>query len=134
MQIATKNVCIMELWRYCAHMGTTEKQIGKEWQAIDLDHLSAAQLLQTTASWIFKYLALSKQERRKMGVGERAAIGSSVHTAVQAVLCHGQDMNESIDAAITAFDFHDADEDRVLREKFRTCIPAMIENGVEILA
>ena len=134
MQIATKNDCIMALWRYCAHMGTTEKQIGKEWQAIDLDHLSASQLLQTTASWIFKYLALSKQERREMGVGERAAIGSSVHTAVQAVLCHGQDMNESIDAAITAFDFHDADEDRVLRDKLRTCIPAMIENGVEILA
>lgn len=109
-----------------------KREISEVWKTAGLDHLSASQLLRTPAKWIFDYLHLSSEERRAVGVGERAAIGTSVHNAVQAIVCHGADIDEAIKAAQIAFDFHDADEDDAARVKFRECIPAMVQNGVDV--
>jgi hypothetical protein len=109
-----------------------KREISKQWKAAGFSHLSASQLLRTPAKWVFDYLYLTPEERSQVGVGERAAVGTSVHNAVQAIVCHGADMIETIEAAQIAFDFHNADEDDILRVKFRECIPAMIENGVNI--
>ena len=108
-------------------------KITEEWQNAGLTHLSASQLLRTHAKWVFDYVYLDSSERRKMGVGERAAIGTSVHNAVQSVLCNGNDIDDSIRQAEVDFDFHPADQDRVLRDKFRTCIPDMVNNGINLL-
>lgn len=107
--------------------------ITQEWSDAGVTHLSASQLGRTEAKWVFDYLYLDSSERRKMGVGERAAIGTAVHSAVQSVLCAGNDIDESISRAQTDFDFHPADQDKVLRDKFRTCIPAMVNNGLDLL-
>lgn len=112
---------------------TLTRQIGPEWSAADLTHLSASQLLNTTAMWVFKYVALDKDERRQIGVGERAAIGTVVHNSVQAIICHGQDIGDTIEQAKIDFDFHDANQDQVLRDKFRTCIAGMVGNAVTAL-
>lgn len=111
-----------------------KREIGQVWKQANLDHLSASQLLRTPAKWIFDYLHLTSDERRKVGVGERAAIGTVCHTGIQRIVCHGADIDETIEAAQIAFDFHDADEDDVLRVKFRECIPGMIHQGVNICA
>ena len=109
-----------------------KREISELWKTAGFSHLSASQLLRSPAKWIFDYLHLTSDERRDVGVGERAAIGTSVHTAVQSIVCHGADIDEAIEAAQIAFDFHPADEDDVLRVKFRECIPAMVHQGVNI--
>lgn len=108
------------------------REISKEWKKAGFTHLSASQLNPSVGNWLFRYVYLSTEERRSIGVGERAAIGTSVHTAVQSIVCHGADIDEAIEAAQIAFDFHDADEDDVLRVKFREVIPQMIHQGVNI--
>lgn len=110
------------------------REISKEWFDAGIDHISASQLLRTPAKWIFDYVYLTKDERRLVGVGEAAALGTSVHNAIQAIICHGQDIDQAIRQAEIAFDLHEADEDQVKRERFRLSIPAMINNGVDILA
>ena len=109
-----------------------KREISELWKTAGFSHLSASQLLRTPAKWVFDYLYLTPEERSQVGVGERAAVGTSVHNAVQAIVCHGADMIETIEAVQIAFDFHNADEDDILRVKFRECIPAMVENGVNI--
>ena len=109
-----------------------KREISEVWQSAGFSHLSASQLLRTPAKWIFDYLHLTKEQRQQVGVGERAAVGTVVHTAIQSIICHGNDIDEAIEAALIAFDFHDADEDDVLRVKFRECIPQMIHQGVNI--
>lgn len=109
-----------------------KREISELWKTAGFSHLSASQLLRTPAKWVFDYLYLTPEERSQVGVGERAAVGTSVHNAIQAIVCHGADMIETIEAVQIAFDFHNADEDDILRVKFRECIPAMVENGVNI--
>ena len=109
-----------------------KREISEEWKKAGFSHLSASQLNPSVGNWLFRYVYLSQEERRSIGVGERAAIGTSVHTAIQSIVCHGVDIEEAIEAAQIAFDFHDADEDEVMRVKFRECIPAMIQQGVDV--
>mgnify|MGYP003124840316 FL=1 len=109
-----------------------KREISDLWKTAGFSHLSASQLLRSPAKWIFDYLHLTKEQRQEVGVGERAAIGTSVHTAVQSIVCHGADIDKAIEAAQIAFDFHPADEDDVLRVKFREVIPAMVHQGVNI--
>jgi len=110
----------------------TKREISKEWKAAGFTHLSASQLNPSVSNWLFRYVYLSPEERRSIDVGERAAIGTSVHNAVQSIVCHGADIDEAIEAAQIAFDFHPADEDDVLRVKFRECIPQMVHQGVNV--
>lgn len=110
---------------------SSENDTGLEWLSVDLDHLSPSQLLTSTPSWIFKYLHLGK-ERRNIVVGENAALGSAVHSAIQNVLC-GIPTYDAVREAQIEFDMHDANEDNAKRIKFRGIIPQMIQNGVDTL-
>lgn len=110
---------------------SSENDTGLEWLSVDLDHLSPSQLLTSTPSWIFKYLHLGK-ERRNIVVGENAALGSAVHSAIQNVLCGIPTYDAAREAQIQ-FDMHDANEDNAKRIKFRGIIPQMIQNGVDTL-
>lgn len=110
---------------------SSENDTGLEWLSVDLDHLSPSQLLTSTPSWIFKYLHLGK-ERRNIVVGENAALGSAVHSAIQNVLCGIPTYDAAREAQIE-FDMHDANEDNAKRIKFRGIIPQMIQNGVDTL-
>lgn len=115
-------------------MRNEQLQIADYWLAAGIDHLSASQCLPPVSSWIYRYIYLDAERRRAMGVGERAALGTSVHNAIQAVLCHAQDIDESINKAINDYDFHDANEDDVLRARLRDGIPATVKNAVDVLA
>ena len=108
-----------------------DNDIGLEWLSVGLDHLSPSQLLTSTPSWIFKYLHLGK-DRRKIVVGENAALGSAVHNAIQNVLC-GIPTMDAIREAQIEFDMHDANEDNAKRIKYRGIIPQMVQNGVDVL-
>jgi hypothetical protein len=108
-----------------------KNDIGLEWLSVGLDHSSPSQLLQSTASWLFKYIYLGK-DRRNIVVGENAALGSAVHNAIQNVLC-GIPLYDATREAQIEFDMHDANEDAAKRIKYRGIIPQMVQNGVDIL-
>lgn len=108
-----------------------KREIGEVWKQAGATHLSASQLLISPASWIFKYRYLTAEQRSALGVGERAAVGTAVHGGVQTIVCNGEDIDTATTAAELLFDFHDADEDAVLRERLHDAIPAMIRNGVD---
>ena len=103
-------------------------------KAAGISHFSPSQLNRPLGSWVFMYAYLSKQQRREMKVGENAALGTSVHNLIQAVLCAGQDIEEATKMALMDFDFHPADESKDKREKFRELIPAMGEVGIDLLS
>ena len=99
-----------------------------------ITHFSPSQLNRPLGSWVFMYCYLNKHQRREMKVGENAALGTSVHNLIQAVLCAGQSIEDATKTAIMDFDFHPADESQEKREKFRELIPQMGEIGVDLLA
>lgn len=103
-------------------------------KAKGITHFSHSQLNRQLGSWVFMYCYLNKEQRREMKVGENAALGTSVHNLIQAVLCAGQDIEEAIKMALMDFDFHPADESAEKREKFRELIPQMGEVGIDLLA
>lgn len=107
--------------------------IEAKFASIGLEHFSPSQLNLPIANWLFDYLYLSKEERREKKVGENAAYGTSVHNAVQAILCHGQSKDDAVQSALLDFDFHPADESPEKREKFRELISPAVESGVELL-
>ena len=85
-------------------------------------------------AWVFRYNYLSADQRNAMGVGERAALGTACHNGIQAHLCNGQDLDGVIKQAQYDYDFHDANEDDVLRERLRAGIGDTIKNAVDVLA
>jgi len=106
--------------------------ISPEWAAAGQTHLSPSSLTITPAMYNFKYLYL-KERRREIVVGERAALGTSVHNAAQNIVCKGADIEGEITQAQLDYDFHDANEDQVLRDKLRECIDPMVRNAVDLL-
>lgn len=110
------------------------KDLQEKFASVGLHHFSPSQLNMPLPNWIFDYIYLSKESRREKKVGENAAFGTSVHDAVQAILCHGQSFEDAIDAAVMAFDFHPADESAEKREKYREMISPAVESGVELLS
>ena len=97
-------------------------------------HFSASQLNKPLANWMFEYVYLHHSKRREIVVGENAAYGTAVHEAIQGILCHGQDIDESVEASRLAFDFHPANTSQDKREKFRELIPSAVERGVDLLS
>ena len=83
---------------------------------------------------MFEYVYLSKEKRREIVVGENAAFGTAVHTVIQAVTCHGQDIDEAVEEAMTGYDFHPANFSQDKRDKFRELIPAAATVGIDLLS
>lgn len=108
-------------------------KITECWRRADIKHLSASSLIKTPARWAYDYLYLSYEERRRMPVGEAAALGTVVHGCIQDILCEGESVDEAIKQALVNFDFHDANEDDVKRKKYRQCIEPMVEIGIVCL-
>lgn len=107
--------------------------VGK-FHEVGIKHFSASSLNKPQANFIFEKVYLSAEQRKNIIVGENAALGTSVHEAIQAVLAHGQDIDEAIANAEVAFDFHPANKSQEKREKFRTEIHDMVHMGVDAMA
>lgn len=115
-------------------MSKQEEKTAQYWLDAGHNWLSSSQLTPPVCAWVFRYNYLSAEQRRAMGVGERAALGTACHNGIQAHLCNGQDLDESIKTATHDYDFHDANEDDVLRQRLRDGIPETIKNAVNVLA
>jgi hypothetical protein len=83
---------------------------------------------------MFEYVYLAKEKRREIIVGENAAFGTAVHTVIQAVVCHGQDIDEAVEESTTGYDFHPANFSQEKRDKFRELIPAAASVGIDLLS
>jgi hypothetical protein len=103
-------------------------------KSVGVYHFSPSQLNRPLANWMFEYVYLSKEKRREIVVGENAAFGTAVHTVIQAVTCHGQDINEAVEEAMTGYDFHPANFSQDKRDKFRELIPAAANVGIDLLS
>ena len=103
-------------------------------KSVGVYHFSPSQLNRPLANWMFEYVYLSKDKRREIIVGENAAFGTAVHTIIQAVTCHGQDIDEAIEEAMTGYDFHPANFSQDKRDKFRELIPAAATVGIDLLS
>jgi hypothetical protein len=103
-------------------------------KSVGVYHFSPSQLNRPIASWMFEYVYLSKDKRREIIVGENAALGSAAHEAIQAVVCHGQDIDEAVKHSTTGFDFHPANQSPEKREKFRDLIPEIAATGIDLLS
>ena len=103
-------------------------------KSVGVYHFSPSQLNRPLANWMFEYVYLSKEKRREIVVGENAAFGTAVHTVIQAVTCHGQDIDEAVEEATTGYDFHPANFSDDKREKFRELIPAAASVGIDLLS
>jgi len=103
-------------------------------KSVGVYHFSPSQLNRPLANWMFEYVYLSKEKRREIVVGENAAFGTAVHTVIQAVVCHGQDINEATEEAMTGYDFHPANFSDDKRDKFRELIPAAASVGIDLLS
>lgn len=103
-------------------------------KSVGVYHFSPSQLNRPLANWMFEYVYLSKDKRREIVVGENAAFGTAVHTVIQAVTCHGQDIDEAIEEAMTGYDFHPANFSQDKRDKFRELIPAAATVGIDLLS
>jgi len=108
-------------------------KIAEKFNSIGLEHFSPSQLTRPISVWMFEYVALSKEARRTIIVGENAAFGTSVHQGVQGMLCAGQDIDAVTEDALTSFDFHPANKNDEKRKAYRDLIKPAIENGVELL-
>lgn len=114
-------------------MSKQEEKTAKYWLDAGFTHLSSSQLSPPLASWVFRYGYLTTEQRRAMGVGERAALGTACHNGIQGYLCNGKELEDAIKEATLEYDFHDANEDDVLRARLRDGIPDTIKNAVEVL-
>ena len=103
-------------------------------KSVGVYHFSPSQLNRPLANWMFEYVFLSKEKRREIIVGENAAFGTAVHQVIQACLCHGQAIEDAIEAAVTGYDFHPANFSQDKRDKFRELIPAAANVGIELLS
>tara|TARA_E500000318_G_scaffold40004_2_gene38440 strand:- start:1377 stop:2207 length:831 start_codon:yes stop_codon:yes gene_type:complete len=103
-------------------------------KSVGVYHFSPSQLNRPLANWMFEYVYLSKEKRREIVVGENAAFGTAVHTVIQAVVCHGQDIDEATEEAMTGYDFHPANFSDDKRDKFRELIPAASSVGIDLLS
>jgi hypothetical protein len=103
-------------------------------KSVGVYHFSPSQLNRPLANWMFEYVYLSKEKRREIVVGENAAFGTAVHTVIQAVTCHGQDIDEAVEEAMTGYDFHPANFSQDKRDKFRELIPAAATVGIDLLS
>ena len=103
-------------------------------KSVGVYHFSPSPLNRPIASWMFEYVYLSKDKRREIIVGENAALGSAAHEAIQAVVCHGQDIDEAVKHSTTGFDFHPANQSPEKREKFRELIPEIAATGIDLLS
>lgn len=99
-----------------------------------LKHFSASQLNKPVANWMFNYVYLNNEQRKKIIVGENAAMGTAAHEAIQAILCHAQDIDSATSAALMSYDLHPANKSEEKRVKFREVLPAMITQGVDLMA
>lgn len=102
-------------------------EVGIKW-------FSASSLNKPLPNFIFDYVYLSPEQRRTIIVGENAALGTSCHEAIQAIVCHGQDIDDAIQNALTTFDFHPANHSDEKRVKFREILPDMVRTGVDCVS
>ena len=103
-------------------------------KSVGVYHFSPSQLNRPLANWMFEYVYLAKEKRREIIVGENAAFGTAVHTVIQAVVCHGQDIDEAVEEATTGYDFHPTNFSEDKRDKFRELIPAAASVGIDLLS
>jgi hypothetical protein len=103
-------------------------------KSVGVYHFSPSQLNRPLANWMFEYVYLAKEKRREIIVGENAAFGTAVHTVIQAVVCHGQDIDEAVEESTTGYDFHPANFSQEKRDKFRELIPAAASVGIDLLS
>ena len=101
---------------------------------VGLKHFSASQLNKPVANWMFDYVYLSAEERRKIVVGENAQLGTCAHSAIQNVLCNGLDVDNAIDDALLDYDFGRTDVSTDKGVKFREILPDMVHSGVNLMA
>jgi len=107
--------------------------IEKKFKSIGLEHFSPSQLTRPISVWMFEYIALNKDLRRTIVVGENAAFGTSVHQGIQGIICSGQDIETVSEDALTSFDFHPANKSEEKRKAYRELIRPAIETGVSLL-
>ena len=103
-------------------------------KSVGVYHFSPSQLNRPLANWMFDYVYLSKDKRREIIVGENAAFGTAVHQVIQAAVCHGQDIDEAVEEALTGYDFHPANLSQDKRDKFRELIPDAAHVGIDLLS
>lgn len=103
-------------------------------QKAGLTHFSASQLNKPVANWMFDYVYLTSEQRRSVVTGLNAPLGTAAHEAIQAVLSHGQDIDDAIKHALLGFDLHPSKGEQEKREKFREILPDMVHQGVDLLA
>lgn len=101
---------------------------------VGLTHFSASQLNKPVANWMFDYVYLSSEERRKTIVGENAILGTCAHSGIQNVLCNGLTIESAIDDALMDYDFSRTDVTTEKGVKFREILPDMIRTGVEAMS
>ena len=111
-----------------------EMNLEERFNKNGLYHFSNSQLQKPVANWFYDYIYLSPEERRKIIVGENAALGTSAHSGIQNVLCNGVEIEQAIDDAVMEFEFHPANHSEEKRVKFREVLPDMIHTGVNLMA
>lgn len=105
-----------------------------KFESVGIKWFSASSLNKPVPNFIFEYIYLSPEQRRTIIVGENAALGTAVHEAIQAIVCHGQDIDEAIEAALVTYDFHPANKSEEKRVKFREVLPDMVHSGVNCVS
>ena len=101
---------------------------------VGLTHFSASQLNKPVANWMFDYVYLSSEERRKKIVGENAAYGTAVHSAIQNILCNGLSAEDAIEDALMSYDFGRTDVSTEKGVKFREMLPSAVHSGLELMS
>ena len=101
---------------------------------VGLTHFSASQLNKPVANWMFDYVYLSAEDRRKTIVGANAILGTCAHSGIQNVLCNGQTIDSAIDDALMDYDFSRTDVTTEKGVKFREILPDMVHSGVNLMA
>ena len=101
---------------------------------VGLTHFSASQLNKPVANWMFDYVYLSAEQRRKVVAGENAALGIAGHSAMQNVLCNGLSVDDAIEDALLEYDFGRTDVSTEKGVKFREILPDMVHSGVNLMA
>lgn len=111
-----------------------EDKLIEQFHKLDIYHFSASACNKPPVNWMFDYVYLTREQRKKIVVGWNAALGTAAHEAIQAVLCHGQSLEDATSQAIMGYELHGADQNDEKFEKFKEVLPEMIEIGVETLA
>ena len=101
---------------------------------LDIYHFSASACNKPPVNWMFDYVYLNKEQRRKIVVGWNAILGTCCHEAIQAVLCHGQSVEDATAQSVMTYELYNGDQNDDKFLKFKEVLPDMIEVGVSALS